>query len=268
MLTRDARFAIVDRDGDVIGMLWRRQQEPAAQHGRDDVVAFGPYETELIAHRGMFYIDKIALTANAGKTYLEVGTHNGASLAPIRCASVAIDPSFKITENIMGEKSVCHLYQETSDDYFSAHDPKADLGSTIDTAFLDGMHLFEYLLRDFINVEKHCGPESTIFLHDCLPPTFEMTNRAGKMAERTYKGYWTGDVWKVVPILQKYRPELTLTFYDCPPTGLVAVTGLVPASPVLAERYNEAVAQWAENSGDFDNLRSFFGSVKITRTLV
>ncbi len=34
--------------------------------------------------------------------------------------------------------------------------------------------------------------------------------------------YWTGDVWKLIPILQRYRPDLQLTLFDAPPSGLVA----------------------------------------------
>jgi hypothetical protein len=225
-----------------------------------------PEAEELISHSGMLYIDKIADTANAANTYFEIGTYNGASLAPIHCASIAVDPEFRLTENVMVGKRVCHLYQETSDDFFASYDPKSILGNPIDTAFLDGMHLYEFLLRDFINIEKHCRPDSTIFLHDCLPPTFEMTNRDGKAATLNYKDYWTGDVWKVIPILQKYRPDLKLTFFDCPPTGLVAITNLDPGSSILSARYEQAVSEAAEGPRDMSTLRLFLSSVVMSYT--
>jgi hypothetical protein len=31
------------------------------------------------------------------------------------------------------------------------------------------MHLFEYALGDFMNVEQRCGPVSMILVHDCVP---------------------------------------------------------------------------------------------------
>ena len=34
-------------------------------------------------------------------------------------------------------------------------------GLPIDLAIIDGMHQFEFALRDFINIEKHSSPQST-----------------------------------------------------------------------------------------------------------
>ena len=33
---------------------------------------------------------------------------------------------------------------------------------TFDLAFIDGMHHFEFALRDFANLERHCAPGSTM----------------------------------------------------------------------------------------------------------
>lgn len=106
------------------------------------------------------------------KTYLEIGVQLGDSLKLARCASIAIDPAFHIVpSNIEGvfAKPELHFYQMGSDDFFGQHSPSQILGRTIDMAFLDGMHRCEYLLRDFINTERHCKRNSIIALHDCLP---------------------------------------------------------------------------------------------------
>ena len=40
------------------------------------------------------------------------------------------------------------------------------------------MHLYEFALRDFMNIEAHCRPESLVVLHDCLPVDSYMARRA------------------------------------------------------------------------------------------
>jgi len=98
------------------------------------------------------------------------------------------------------------------------------------------MHLFEFLLRDFIGTEAQTAPGAVIAMHDCVPRNFIMTDRDW---DKSKTKAWSGDVWKLLPILAEYRPELEITVWDCPPTGLVTVTGLDPANRVLSEAYDE-----------------------------
>jgi hypothetical protein len=93
------------------------------------------------------------------------------------------------------------------------------------------MHLFEFALRDFINLERACGRDSVIAVHDCDPPNAEAAAR-----ERT-TAFWTGDVWKLVLCLKRHRPDLDVAVVDVPPSGLGIVTNLDPGSTVLEERY-------------------------------
>jgi hypothetical protein len=55
--------------------------------------------------------------------------------------------------------------------------------------------------------------------------------------DESTRWWWTGDVWRLLPILKKYRSDLRVLFVDCPPTGLVAVTNLAPQSEVLRHEY-------------------------------
>ncbi|MBN8940541.1 MAG: class I SAM-dependent methyltransferase [Rhizobiales bacterium] len=231
---------------------------------------FDPVMDEMIVHQGVPYLQVLSHIAHIGKarSYLEIGTNEGFSLAGIPCASIAIDPQFVLKRDVIGNKPICLMYQCTSDDFFRRHDPKALLGGPIDLAFLDGMHLYEYLLRDFINTEKNCETASIIALHDCLPPTAEMTTRTRREALQNpkFRTYWTGDVWKTAAILQKYRPDLKLTFLDAPPTGLLLCTNLDPRSTLLSERYDEIVAEFAPRGDDYSRLRDFIAAVKVTPT--
>ena len=179
-------------------------------------------------------------------SYFEIGTLHGQTLALARCASIAVDPAFQLTCDVHAGKPSCRLFEQASDDFFATHDLTALLGAPVDLAFLDGMHAFAFLLRDFINTERACAPGSTIVLHDCLPREAAMTGGAERPEHglARYRGYWTGDVWKMVPLLRALRPELKLTCLDAPPTGLVACTGLDPQSRVLSDAYDRVLAEW------------------------
>ncbi|KAF0116271.1 MAG: hypothetical protein FD150_441 [Rhodobacteraceae bacterium] len=172
--------------------------------------------------------------------YLEVGSQTGRSLAKSRSPSIAVDPVFRIKYDVAGNKPHLHLYQATSDDFFAAGHLKA-LKAKPDFSFLDGMHLFEYLLRDFINAEAAGKPTSVIAMHDCCPFGHAMTTRD---IDNIPRGAWTGDVWKLIPILQDYRPDLTIQVLDCAPTGLVVVSNLDPKNKALTKAYDKILARY------------------------
>jgi predicted O-methyltransferase YrrM len=173
--------------------------------------------------------------------YLEIGTQNGMSLTCATGQSVAIDPEFLLDRRIWAAKVGVHLFEMTSDEFFATHNPSDILGGTIDLAFIDGMHMSEFVLRDFLNVENYCSKDSLVVLHDVLPQNFEMSERNRRPSMRRDKALaagWTGDVWRLVPLLRHERPDLCIQVLDCPPTGLALISGFNPrtrASPCLEE---------------------------------
>lgn len=191
--------------------------------------------------------------------YLEVGCRSGESFAPVRSKTVAVDPFFQAEINIIGKKPALHVFQATSDDFF-ASGFLARNGIRLGLAFLDGMHLFEFLLRDFIHTEAAMDPKGVILLHDCVPYGMGMTTRD---LANLPKGSWTGDVWKLIPILQRWRPDLTLTLLDCRSTGIVCVSGLDPESRVLAGAYDRIVAEFLGVDLDRFGVERFFGSFQM-----
>lgn len=173
------------------------------------------------------------------RRYLEIGTQSGLSLALARCPAISIDPSYRLDKEAWGKRPGMHLFEMTSDDFFAAHDPVAILGGPVDLGFIDGMHLAEFVLRDFVNLERAAAPGGTIAIHDVYPGNFEMAERRRRTGHRKDKALaraWTGDVWRVLPLLARERPDLRIEVMDCPPTGIALVTGLDPASRHLAER--------------------------------
>jgi hypothetical protein len=200
----------------------------------------------------------------APTTYFEIGTLHGETLKLARCASVAVDPQFQLTVDVQADKPFCRLFEETSDDFFAGHDLTDVLGARVDLAFLDGLHAFAFLLRDFMNTERHCHSGAMVVMHDCLPRDVAMTGDCARTSgPAKYRTYWTGDVWKMVPVLRKWRPDLQLTCLDSSPTGLVICTNLEPASRVLADAYDEIVAEWARVSLAAYGLDRLFAEAEV-----
>ncbi|MEE3501607.1 class I SAM-dependent methyltransferase [Acidiphilium acidophilum] len=214
-------------------------------------------------HAGLEYFDCLSRlhTALAPSRYLEIGVWRGESLQRANAASIAVDPHFLIDRDITGTKPACHLFQCGSDEFFATHDPLAILGGPIDLAFLDGMHYFEYLLRDVANTERACHPRSAIVLHDCLPIDALITPRDQSehlRRDAIVPGWWAGDVWKVPVLLRRFRPDLRMIAFDAPPTGLIVITGLDPANTSLNENYAAMVdAMMHVELADFGTRRLF-----------
>ena len=201
------------------------------------------------------------------RTYLEVGTETGSSLALAGCDAIAVDPQFQLDVTATGNRRRTFFFQMPSDTFFASENVRELLGRPVDMVFLDGMHRFEFLLRDLIGTEAACHPRSLILLHDCVPLNPRMALRQwlpGGPSETETAPFWTGDVWKLLPILKKYRPDLRLHVLDCPPTGLVAITRVDPASHVLADRYYDIIDEHAATVMDENRLRSLWEELEMT----
>jgi hypothetical protein len=211
---------------------------PAPSNSLPNRVLNGPH------YKGFVLAVTKAVRAN---NYLEIGVRDCANFGPIECASIGVDPNFTIKFDPMQQKPSMHLFQLTSDEYFRDHDPRDLFGAPVDVAFLDGLHLFDFLLRDFINTEKVCHAGSVVMLDDCLPANIEMTEREHQPELRKDIGlasWWTGDVYKVVSVLREYRPDLELMPVNVSPTGSIVIQGLDPRSTVLADAYDEIIARF------------------------
>lgn len=173
-------------------------------------------------------------------TYLEIGVDSGATLALATTARqvVGVDPSDRLLDVPM--PSTARVYRQTSDEFFALEKRETVFsGEPVDFVFIDGMHWFEYALRDFINAERWVSKESTIVLHDCLPASRLAATRDRKTQ------FWVGDVWKVLEALIEYRPDLDIRIIPTPPSGLVIVRRLNPSSAVLHEMFEEILTRYS-----------------------
>ncbi len=188
--------------------------------------------------RGYYRVLRRLHAALRPATYLEIGIRKGDSLALATTAAIAIgiDPAPRLVRPAAPN---AEIFAMTSDEFFARCDVSAVLGGRdLDLALIDGMHLFEYVLRDFANVERSGTPGTVVLLHDCLP-----VDAASAGRERT-TALWTGDVWKSALVLLRYRPDLSLTVIDAPPSGLVVVRGLDPANTVLDDNMESILAEY------------------------
>ncbi len=168
--------------------------------------------------------------------YLEIGVRRGDSLALARGLAVGIDPQYSIEAELQCQVS---LFRTTSDDYFSQPDPLAPTGGRpFDLAYIDGLHLFEFVLRDLINVERCSSPRGVIILHDVLP------RNPDEAARDKHTRMWTGDAYQIIAVLRTYRPDLAVVPISTEPTGLLLLAGLDPGNTVLADSYDQIVSEF------------------------
>jgi predicted O-methyltransferase YrrM len=155
--------------------------------------------------------------------YLEIGVHKGISLeqAAKTTPTIGIDPAPSIEHTLSPAVTV---YEMTSDDFFAQHDVHELLGGPVELAFIDGLHLFEQVLRDFVNLESRSSADTVVILHDCLP-----LDEVTAARERT-TDFYSGDVWKATLALRQHRPDLDMVIVPTAPTGLCLVRNLDPAS--------------------------------------
>jgi hypothetical protein len=172
------------------------------------------------------------------RTYLEIGVSRGDSLTCVlpETSVLGIDPQPNLAKP---PPANVRIYRETSDDFFAKYSPAAELGGRpVELAFIDGMHHFEYALRDFVNIERAAAPSSVILIHDCYP----LDERTAQREQVT--GFWSGDIWRLMLLLRTRRPDLTVRTIAAPPTGLGIVLNPNPASTVLAGNLEALIAEY------------------------
>ena len=162
----------------------------------------------------------------APRAYLEIGVRGGEyfSLARGPALGIAPDASFQAPP-----ADGSRLLQMTSSDFF---DVAADhLGEPPDLIFLNGTHLIESVLNDFMYVERLAAPHALVVVADVTP------NHPSQAARTPRTSLWTGDVWKLITVLQQSRPNLYLQTLDASPAGLLLIGGLTAGHAGLWDRH-------------------------------
>lgn len=166
------------------------------------------------------------------RRYLETGVQYGSSLnlAVHSELAIGIDPL-----PLCQPHGNQQIFPVTADDYFQYYIAMEDW---IDFAFIDGSHLFEDALRDFINVEHHGHKGTVVVFDDVLPYNSEIASR------NILPGDWTGDVWKTYYIFTLHRPDLGVFLVDTWPTGTMVVHNLDPNDTILPFCYQQLLDEY------------------------
>ena len=174
------------------------------------------------------------------KNYVEIGIRHGYSLSISPEANkIAIDPNYSEPQMQFDVKNTA-FYKMTSDHFFENNSIHSTFPNSFDLGYIDGMHLFEFALRDFINLEKNSNKQSIIIIDDVIPRTPEEASR------KPNGGSWTGDVWKMICCLQEYRQDLAEKFIlaKSEPTGCLIILGPNSQNNVLEESYDELIKKY------------------------
>lgn len=149
--------------------------------------------------------------------YLEIGVDEGVSLGCSVGPSIGVDPrpTLRLREQL---PAMTRIECKSSDAFFAGLN--REIEPAPEMAFIDGMHLLEFVLRDVLNTKRIMPPWGLMVVDDIYPCNPIQAKR------RRQSGAWTGDVWKLVPFLREHRPELLLLCLNSNTTGLLLIAGM------------------------------------------
>jgi len=206
---------------------------------------------------GESYLDILSHFHNYLKpqSYVEIGVGKGDSLALAQhpTVSIGIDPFPCIEKKI---RSFAKIYPMPSDEFFENYNLFTELQiNNLSLAFIDGLHHSEQVLKDFINLERYADDKTVIIIHDCLPICKMVASRNDNTV------FWTGDTWKLILFLIKYRPDLDINVVPTSPSGLSIITKCDPKSTLLIEKYDQFVSEQQHQKLPYDYLDSLEGKM-------
>jgi len=121
--------------------------------------------------------------------YLEIGVRYGRCLSCIKAPNrTGVDPApvlHEVEEKYHAGLEGVEMHVCTSDEFF------ARTSETFDVVFVDGMHLYEFAMRDLLNSLNRLNPGGFVVAHDLCPRNAVVASRKRKSTE------WNGDVWKI-----------------------------------------------------------------------
>jgi hypothetical protein len=145
------------------------------------------------------------------KNYLEIGVQLGHTFNALDIPyKVAVDPLFQFDYGSLASEHI-KFFEVPSDEYFL----KFSGNDIFDLIFLDGLHEFYQVLRDFLNALDHTHKKSVLILDDIFPndvfsSLVKDPYRFRKMHNPdNLDGSWHGDVYKMMFFIHDFFPQLS-----------------------------------------------------------
>ena len=134
---------------------------------------------------------------NKYKKYLEIGCNQDEVFKKIDIDKIGVDP-------LNGGN-----FRGTSDDFFIKNSDK------FDCIFIDGLHIYDQVIKDILNSIKVLNENGIIILHDCLPSSI------GHQRVPRTRYNWNGDVWKAIVEARTWNDFDTFTILADQGLGII-----------------------------------------------
>ncbi|SRR5258706_4657068 len=175
------------------------------------------------------------MTKKKLKNYLEIGVFNGRVFFRVKSTfKIAVDPSFafdairKLGKLFINPYNLFNRYiEKKSDDFFAQDAPRLFANRQCNLSLIDGMHEYDFALRDVENTLKYLSDDGVIIMHDCNPVTKDEACTFEEWKAKDFKGQWNGDVWKTIMHLRTFRNDINVFVLDCD-QGLGVITKQKP----------------------------------------
>ena len=138
-------------------------------------------------------------------SYLEIGVETGLTFNQIKIfQKTAVDPRF-LFDYQRDFRTNLSFHEITSDVFFKKLAENEIKNRKFDLIFIDGLHLFEQVLKDFINSVNHINTGGVIVIDDTVPidefsalPSQKDCYRLRIESGRHNDGSWQGDVYELI----------------------------------------------------------------------
>lgn len=176
------------------------------------------------------------------KFYFEIGVQHGKSLmlSLLGTKALGVDPNPLVDLADDPNRKVLRM---TSDDFFVSEHFRVlqSTGESPDLVFIDGMHKFDFLVRDLLNVLRWVKEGAVIVIDDIFP------NHPRQALPVRVTRNWPGDVFKVISFLDHFFPSLPRIFLDVRPTGLLVLRKNDGYDEIALDGISEQVRGGQEN---------------------
>ncbi len=146
--------------------------------------------------------------------YLEIGVNEGKTFHQIKAfEKVGVDPEYLFDVPTARIEHPENTYVvKTSDEYFYHVFGKR---KPFDVVFIDGLHCFDQVLRDFINSCELLSAGGVVIIDDVMPrdfisslPSIDMMF-AMRRAQGSPDATWMGDVYKLIFFISAFMPAFS-----------------------------------------------------------